>query len=249
MTDWYVVTGAASGIGLATACALAAQGASLVLVDLDRTGLESTALDSARHVVGDVGDAQTMADAVAAIPEGDRLAGWVNAAGANVGGSVAEVDAETLRRGMRTNFEGAFWGCQAAARRLLEQGGGGAIVSLTSTAGYVGYPGNAVYSSAKGAIIALTRQIAADYAADGIRCNAVAPGVIDTPMNSSILEGNPERDELLRYWTQLSPVGRLGTADEVAALIVFLLGEQSAFTTGQTFVVDGGQTAIGRLRS
>jgi len=253
---WYVITGATSGIGLATAQALDATGAPLVLVGRDRGRLEgirtadgSPLKSGVRYAVGDVGEPATMAEAIAQIPEGDLLAGWVNSAGVNVPGSVIDIDEETLHRGMKSNFEGVFWGCQAATRRLIDQGLGGAIVNLTSTAGYVGYPSNAVYTAAKGAIIALTRQVASDFAAQGIWCNAVAPGVIDTPMNSSILEDNPDREGIEDYWTQLSPVGRIGTADEVAALVVFLLGKQSSFTTGQTFVIDGGQLAIGRLRS
>lgn len=254
LRGWFVVTGAASGIGLATVQALDATGEGVILVERDPDRLEKvcasngTALSSARSIVGDVGDPETMARAIAAIPEGDRLAGWVNSAGSNVPGSVLDTDEATLRRGMRTNFEGVFWGCQAAARRFLEQGVGGGIVNVASTAGFVGYPSNAVYSAAKGAIIALTRQVAADFADCAVRCNAVAPGVIDTPMNASILEGNPEREALLAHWLQLSPVGRLGAATEVAALIVFLLSPQSAFTTGQTFVIDGGQLGIGRAR-
>lgn len=251
---WVVVTGAASGIGLAVAEKLMQKGHSLVLVDLDGDGLARAArrLASARltttvQVVGDVGDPATMEDAVAQVPAADRLVGWVNSAGVNVPGSITDTDAARLRQGMSANFEGAFWGSKAAVRRMLQQGVGGSIVNMTSTAALVGYPGNAVYAAAKGAVISLTKQVAAEYAAHGIRCNAVAPGVIDTPMNQSILEGNPEREAVLDFWLKLSPVGRLGRPEEVAAMAVFLLGEDSAFTTGQTLVVDGGQVAIGRL--
>lgn len=251
---WVVVTGAASGIGLAVAQRLQHSGHSLVLVDLDRDGLaqvaSSFANDVTTHaaqVVGDVGDPATMEDAVAQIPASDRLVGWVNSAGVNVPGSVADTDAARLRHGMRANFEGTFWGSKAAVGRMLDQGGGGSIVNMTSTAALVGYPGNAVYAAAKGAVISLTKQVAAEHAEHGIRCNAVAPGVIDTPMNQSILEGNPERDALVEFWLKLSPLGRLGRPEEVAAMTMFLLGDDGAFTTGQTFVVDGGQLAIGRL--
>lgn len=256
--QWAVVTGAANGIGLATARALAAIDCSLVIVDLDAERLEVAAEalvpSSPDHahpvtvtrVVADVGDPAAMDSAIAALPTGARLTGWVNCAGVNVPGAVADIEPSRLREGMRTNFESVFWGCRAAVRRMTGDQTGGSIVNFTSTAAFVGYPGNAVYAAAKGAIVALTKQVAAEYAGSGIRCNAVAPGVIDTPMNSTILDGNPERERLLTYWNQLSPVGRLGTAAEAAAMAVFLLGEQSRFTTGQTFVVDGGQLAIGR---
>ncbi len=250
---WVVVTGAASGIGLAISENLHHRGHSVVLVDLDGDRLSratrnfaNTDSTTVAHVIGDVGDPATMENAVAQVPDSHRLVGWVNSAGVNVPGSVADIDASQLRRGMSANFEGAFWGSQAAVRRMLHQGGGGSIVNLTSTAALVGYPGNAVYAAAKGAVISLTKQVAAEYAEHGIRCNAVAPGVIDTPMNQSILEGNPEREALLEFWLKLSPLGRLGRPDEVAAMAVFLLGQDSAFTTGQTLVVDGGQLAIGR---
>lgn len=251
---WVVVTGAASGIGLAVSERLQHSGHSVVLVDLDGDGLSRAARPfasdpstKAAQVVGDVGDPETMRNAVAQIPAAHRLVGWVNSAGVNVPGSVVETDPARLRQGMRANFEGAFWGSQAAVGRMLDQGGGGAIVNMTSTAALVGYPGNAVYAAAKGAVISLTQQVAAEYAEHGIRCNAVAPGVIDTPMNQSILEGNPEREALLEFWLKLSPLGRLGRPEDVAAMTMFLLGGESAFATGQTFVVDGGQVAIGRL--
>ncbi|PKQ18804.1 MAG: hypothetical protein CVT68_01555 [Actinobacteria bacterium HGW-Actinobacteria-8] len=251
---WVVVTGAASGIGLAVAEKVQQRGHSVVLVDLDGEGLSlaarrfaSDSSTTIAQVVGDVGDPATMENAVAQVPAAHRLVGWVNSAGVNVPGSVADTDVSRLRHGMRANFEGTFWGSKAAAGRMLEQGGGGSIVNMTSTAALVGYPGNAVYAAAKGAVISLTKQVAAEYAEHKIRCNAVAPGVIDTPMNQSILEGNPEREALLERWLRLSPLGRLGRPEEVAAMTVFLLGADGAFTTGQTFVVDGGQLAIGRL--
>lgn len=251
---WVVVTGAASGIGLAVFEKLHQRGHCVVLVDVDGEGLSravrhvaSTGSPATAEVVGNVGDPATMENAVAQVPATDRLVGWVNSAGVNVPGSIADTDAARLRTGMSANFEGTFWGCKAAVRRMTQQGGGGSIVNMTSTAALVGYPGNAVYAAAKGAVISLTKQVAAEYAGQGIRCNAIAPGVIDTPMNQSILEGNPEREALLETWLKLSPVGRLGRPEEIAALAVFLLGDDSAFTTGQTFVVDGGQVAIGRL--
>ncbi|MGN6575473.1 MAG: SDR family NAD(P)-dependent oxidoreductase [Nocardioides sp.] len=255
---WFVVTGAASGIGLATARALAANDCSLVIVDLDAKRLVEAAQGlavpstgaspavSVSTVVADVGAPAAMSSAIAALPPDAHLAGWVNCAGVNIPGAIADIEPARLREGMRTNFESVFWGCQAAVRHMVEQGAGGSIVNFTSTAAFVGYPGNAVYAAAKGAIVALTKQVAAEYAVNGIRCNAVAPGVIDTPMNSTILDGNPDRERLISYWKQLSPVGRLGTAAEAAAMAVFLLGEHGGFTTGQTFVVDGGQLAIGR---
>lgn len=252
---WFVVTGAASGIGLAVATELSREGCNIVLVDRDAARLsneisrlprQSGAI--VREVIGDVGDPETANRAAAEVPETDRLAGWVNAAGVNVPGSILDIDEVRLRDGMRTNFESAIWGCRAAVARMVRTGEPGSVVNLTSTAAFVGYPGNAVYAAAKGAIVALTKQIAAEVAERGIRCNAVAPGVIDTPMNSSILErsGDDERDALLEYWHSLSPIGRLGSAAEVAGTVMYLLSEAGAFTTGQTIVVDGGQLAVGR---
>lgn len=255
---WAVVTGAASGIGLATARGLAAGDYSLVIVDLDEQRLMQAAQGltvpsaeggpaiSVATVVGDVGDPAVLDSALSLLPPDAQLTGWVNCAGVNVPGAITDIEPARLTEGMRTNFESVFWGCRAAVRRMVEQGAGGAIVNFTSTAAFVGYPGNAVYAAAKGAIVALTKQVAAEYAGSGIRCNAVAPGVIATPMNSSILEGSSDRECLLAYWHQLSPLGRLGTAEEAAAMAVFLLGEPGGFTTGQTFVMDGGQLGIGR---
>jgi NAD(P)-dependent dehydrogenase (short-subunit alcohol dehydrogenase family) len=155
-------------------------------------------------------------------------------------GAIHEIDEETASRGMAVNFGGVFLGTQMAVRAMLD-GGGGAIVNVSSLQARFGVRGFPLYAAAKGAVVSLTRQVAAEYADRGIRCNAVAPGVIQTPMNERLLR---QRGHGRRSLEALSPMRRLGRAEEVAAAVAFLLGDEATFITGEVLAVDGGQQVI-----
>ena len=135
-----------------------------------------------------------------------------------------------------------MWGCDVAVRSALRTGDPLAIVNMSSTQAHLGFPGWAAYATAKGGVEALTRQIAAEFAGRGIRCNAIAPGVIDTEMNRRQLAQSADPVALARAWDELTPVGRWGTPRDVAALAEFLLDDRASFLTGQVIVLDGGQT-------
>jgi NAD(P)-dependent dehydrogenase (short-subunit alcohol dehydrogenase family) len=249
-----VVTGAASGIGRAIADAFIDAGYGTVAVDIDKHGLEAAVAQlSARGrvlaCVGDVADPGTHTRAAEAAGDLAPLTAWLNCAGYNVRGSVAELSAENLHRGVAVNLQSYFYGTGEAARRFLAHPAThpGAIVNISSIQAIQGFPGFAAYSMCKGGINALTVQVAAEYAGRGVRCNAIAPGVIDGPMNEKLLREAEDPAELQRSWVELLPVHRWGRPEDIASMALFLADPNlSGFITGQIIQVDGGATVLAR---
>jgi NAD(P)-dependent dehydrogenase (short-subunit alcohol dehydrogenase family) len=242
MNGSVVVTGAAGGIGSAI-CA-AAQAAGYVVVGVDRIadGWPTGSPEGSARVVGDVPPPATHERAASAATALAPLSGWVNTAGIATSAPVAEVTPDAYRTLMDINFGGTLWGVSTAVRVM--RGRGGSIVSISSTQAQVGFAGYPLYAAAKGAVDALTRQVASEYASEGVRCNAIAPGVIATALNDRILAESDDPDALRRAWDALCPIGRWGTADDVAGLALYLLGPDSGFLTGQVLTLDGGQTIV-----
>jgi NAD(P)-dependent dehydrogenase (short-subunit alcohol dehydrogenase family) len=232
-----VVTGAASGIGAATAERLQAGGQTVLGVDLH-------AADTALGVVGDVADPQTWTGVGACLERvAQPVTTLVAAAGLVLGGSVLSAPLEEFRRVVEVNLFGSVLALRACLPAMVD-GGGGAVVTVASVDALYAERETAAYAAAKGALLQLTRSVALDFAGDGVRANCVCPGVTDTPFFRAGLPAEPaQRAAHIRRRADRNPVGRLLDPDEIAAAICFLAGPDAAGITGSCVVVDGGLTA------
>jgi NAD(P)-dependent dehydrogenase (short-subunit alcohol dehydrogenase family) len=244
------ITGGGSGIGLAVAKAALREGAKVALIDLDgglaeRSAAElSTGGGIAKGFGADVTKAE---DIAAALENAERgvgpLTGLVNNAGIAGFGSVHAADLSEWERIMSVNVTGTFLASKAALPGMMKRGKG-AIVNFGSVAGVVGIPTMAAYCAAKGAVVSLTRQMAADYSGKGIRVNAVCPGTVSSTSMGQQLLGSDTNPELLAKRLAKYPVGRFGAPEDIAEAVIFLLSSQASFVSGAIFAVDGGMTAI-----
>jgi len=240
------ITGGAAGIGFSTAEVCAREGAKLALIDLKGADAEASAakLDGSKGYEGNVTDEAAMNAAFAAIlKDFGQVDGLVNNAGIAGFGSVHEANLADWDRIMAVNVTGTFLASKAALPDMLKRGSG-AIVNFGSVAGMVGIPTMAAYCAAKGAIVNLTRQMAADYSGKGVRVNAVNPGTVaSTDMGKQLL-GSDTSPEVQAKRLSKYPIGRFGDPGDIAEAVVFLLSDQAAFVTGALIAVDGGMTAI-----
>jgi 2-keto-3-deoxy-L-fuconate dehydrogenase len=246
------VTGAGSGIGRSVASLLARQGARVFVLDVDADGsravVEQIAASggSATFLRCDVSSASDVAEAFAAL---DATAGRLDIAVNNAGiahiGNLLSTSEADLDRVYGVNVKGVYH-CLRHAVPLLQRSGGGAIVNMSSIAALIGLEDRFAYSMSKGAVSAITLSVARDYLAHGIRCNAVCPARVHTPFVDGFLARNfPGRErEVFERLSRAQPIGRMGTPDEVAALVLYLCSNEAAFVTGCTYPLDGGSIAL-----
>ena len=242
-----LVTGAASGIGAATAARFAREGARIVGFDLAeppaaRWAMVAAACPDALFQRGDVRSEGDVAAAVAAtIARFGQLDVLMNAAGVAGGGPVHMLPLEEWQRVIDVNLTGTFLACKHALLHMLERRTG-SIVNVASIEGLEGMEGASCYNASKGGVVLLTKNMAIDYARRGIRVNCVCPGFVDTPMMAQVtaLEGMAE---IRARMVDAHQVGRVGRPEEIAAAAAFLASVEAAFVTGHSLVVDGGWTA------
>ncbi len=240
-----VVTGAAMGIGRAVAERLLADGIHVVALDRDGDALATACDELGGHfepVVGDIGDWDAHERAADAAQAAGPLRHWVNNAGVDWVGAAHEIDADHIERGLRVLQLGPMFGACVAVRRMLPARSG-SIVNVSSIQGIAAFPRYLVYDAAKAALLMVTKSIAVDYGAFGIRCNAVLPGCIETPMTHTTLPPELDRVEALRREGLLTPMLRVGQPEEMAEVIAFLLSERAAYVNGAEIVADGGAAA------
>jgi meso-butanediol dehydrogenase/(S,S)-butanediol dehydrogenase/diacetyl reductase len=240
-----LITGAASGIGRATAIRLAEEGAAMMLADINEAGLEET-----RQLIGDKGaqvaihvldvtSREQCQQAIAAvISEFGKLDVLCNIAGIHLSRRLTEIAEEEWVRMIAINLNSVFFLSQAAIPHLIESKGN--IINMASTAALVGQIYNAMYCATKGAVVMLSKSMAVEYAKSGVRVNAICPGAVNTPLAGNFsLPEDPDMDLFMR----LMPLLDISEAEEIAAAIAYLGSDEARFVTGTAFAIDGGQTA------
>ena len=239
-----IVTGGASGIGLAMVRAFARAGANVTMLDQNaESGLTAVGQLKAegltvRFVRCDVSDEHEVQQATGMVQHPDVL---VNNAGVAHVGNVEQASASDIDRLYQVNVKGVYHCTRAVIGAMVKQGGG-VILNMASVAGVVGIPDRFAYSMTKGAVIGMTLSIARDYVAKGIRCNCISPARVHTPFVDGFLSKNypGQEREMFDKLAATQPIGRMGTPDEVAAMALFVCSDEGAFLTGCNFPVDGG---------
>lgn len=244
-----LITGGAGAIGSATGRRFAAEGARVALADLDGSAAEARAAairdagGDARGFGVDVADDGSVEALVrTAVDAFGRIDILFTCAGVLVSGSVTETSLEDWRRTLAINLTGPFLASRHVVPVMLANGGG-SIIHVSSTAGIVGEQAIAAYCASKGGVLMLGRQMAIDYARQGIRVNVLCPGWIDTPFNAPAIEASGGVEALAPYLDSMVPIGRQGRPEEVADAALFLASDESRLVTGAVLVVDGGLTA------
>jgi len=241
-----IVTGAGSGIGRASAIRFAEEGARVTAVDIDGDAVEATVRQIGAAAVAVQADVSVAAEVKtytdATVERWGGLHVVFNNAGVNLPGVFHEATDEVIDRTLNVNVKGCIYGCRYAIPYMLA-GGGGSLINTTSVNGIVAEPFLTIYATSKGAIVMLSKGIALDYAKQGIRCNALAPGWVDTPINYAHAEMLGGLKEVYATIDSFQPIGRPGEPREIANVALFLASDESSFVTGSVIVADGGMTA------
>ena len=234
-----LVTAAGQGIGKASVLAMAAEGAQVWATDVNASLLASyDGVPNVRTAVLDVLDKQAIEALISDLPPLDVL---FNCAGFVHAGSILQATDAEWDFAFQLNVRAQFWMIQAALPKMLANKGG-SIINMASVCGFKGLPNRFLYGASKAAVIGLTKSVAADHVGQGVRCNAVCPGTVDTPSLQERINVFDDPVEARKNFVARQPMGRLAQAHEIAPLVVFLASDESAFVTGQAYNIDGGMT-------
>ena len=235
-----LVTAAGQGIGRASVLALAAEGAQVLATDINADLLECYAgvanVTTARL---DVLDKLAIEALLARIAPLDVL---FNCAGVVHNGSILQATDDEWALAFNLNVRAQYWMIQAALPKMLAHGGGSIINMSSVCSSLKGLPNRFIYGTSKAAVVGLTKSVAADFVAQGIRCNAIAPGTVDTPSLAQRINSYADPVQARKNFVERQPMGRLAQAHEIAPIVVYLASDESVFATGQVFTVDGGMT-------
>jgi len=235
-----LVTAAGQGIGKASVLAMAREGAQVLATDRDPALLKAfEGVANVETAVLDVLDKAAIGKLVQGMAKIDTV---FNCAGFVHNGSILQATDADWDFAFNLNARAQFWMCQAVIPKMLENGGG-SIINMASVCGSLkGLPNRFIYGASKAAVVGLTKSVAADFVAKGIRCNAIAPGTVDTPSLQDRINSYADPVQARKDFVARQPMGRLAQAQEIAPIIVYLASDESIFATGQIFAVDGGMT-------
>lgn len=241
-----IITGAAAGIGEASARLFAEEGARLVLVDLDKEALQRLCEDLEGNstivldIAGDISQHSVCKTIVEkTMAQFGRLDILFNNAGIVLNGSIVDCTEEEWDHTMNVNLKSMYFLCKEAIP-VMQRQGGGCVINMSSVAGPSGVCNRGAYSVSKAGVFGLTKSLAADFVKDGIRVNCICPGTVDTPSLRRRIANSPDPEAARRAFISRQPMGRLGKPEEIAAMALFLASDDSRYMTGQTILMDGG---------
>ena len=234
-----LVTAAGQGIGRASALAMAREGAHVIATDVNEAALASLAAEGLETRVLNVRDPQSIAATIAAAGRVDAL---FNCAGFVAAGSILDCDEDQWAFSLDLNMTAIYRMCKAFLPGMLAQGGG-SIINMASAVGpLIAAPNRFVYGATKAGVVGITKAIAADFITKGIRCNAICPGTVESPSLEQRLRDTGDYEAARKAFVARQPIGRIGRAEEIAALVVYLASDESSYTTGVAHAIDGGWT-------